>query len=244
MDSELKQLGLTKNEIKMYDALLELGENTVGPLIKKLGIHRQVAYDSLEGLIQKKMVVSSTKNNRMFFRIADPKNILDNIRHQELVAKSLVHEISQKLSGQKKGQEIRIYEGEKAFRELTIRNDDLQPQNTDYLVVTGAAKRFTDIMQVSDVFERSNRIRQKKNIKTKIIYNNIDREEAEKVQRKNSEIRFLDKGYHSPTAFALWYDSVNLISYGSEVFCIEIKNKDFHQSYLNYFNLIWKLAKK
>lgn len=244
MDNELKQLGLTPNEIKIYNTLLEIGENTVGPMIKKLGMHRQVAYDSLEGLENKKMIVSTTKNNRLYFRVADPKNILDNIHQQEFIAKGLINEINQKLSGQKKGQEIRIYEGEKAFRELTMRNDDLQPKNTEYLVATGAAKRFTDIMNVSGVFERSNRIRQKKNIKTKIIYSNLDKEETKKVDRKNSEIRFLKEGYHSPTAFALWHDSVNLISYGSEVFCIEIKNKDFYQAYLNYFHLLWKTAKK
>jgi len=72
----------------------------------------------------------------------------------------------------------------------------------------------------------------------------MEKEEAKKVDRKNSEVRFLKEGYHSPTAFALWHDSVNLISYGAEVFCIEIKNKDFYQAYLNYFNLLWKIAKK
>jgi sugar-specific transcriptional regulator TrmB len=244
MDNELRQLGLTPNEIKIYNTLLEIGENTVGPIIKKLSMHRQVAYDALEGLENKKMAVSTTKNNRAYYRVADPKNILDNIHQQEFIAKSLVHEINQKLAGQKKGQEIRVYEGEKTFRELTMRNDDLQPKNSEYLVVTGAAKRFTDIMNISGVFQRSNKIRQKKNIKTKTVFSNLDRKEVQNVGRTNSEYRFLEEGYHSPTAFAIWHDSINLISYGEEVFCIEIKNKDFCQAYRNYFNLLWKIAKK
>ncbi|MDP1884657.1 MAG: helix-turn-helix domain-containing protein [Candidatus Moranbacteria bacterium] len=244
MDNELKKLGLTPNEIKIYDALLEIGENTVGPIIKKVGIHRQVAYDALDGLENKKMVVSTTKNNRAYYRIADPKNILDNIRQQEFIAKGLVNEIKQRLAGQKKGQEIRVYEGEKAFRELTMRNDDLQPRNSEYLVVTGAGARFREIMDKSGVFERSNRIRSKKNIKTKLILCHISRQEASALNRANSEIRFLSEGYVSPTAFAIWHDSINLISYGSDIFCVEIKNDDFYKAYLNYFNFLWKIAKK
>ncbi len=244
MNNELQKLGLTPNEIKIYNILLEIGENTVGPIIKKISMHRQVAYDALKGLENKKMVVSTTKNNRAYYRIADPKNILDNIHQQEFIAKGLIHEINQKLTGQKKGQEIRIYEGEKAFRELTIRNDDLQPKNSEYLVVTGVGTKFRDIMEKSNAFEKSNKTRIKKDIKTKIIFCNVEKRDAQALNRANSEYRFLSEGYISPTAFAIWHDSINLISYGSDIFCIEIKNNDFYQAYLNYFNFLWKVAKK
>jgi sugar-specific transcriptional regulator TrmB len=248
MDNELKQLGLTPNEIKIYNTLLEIGENTVGPIIKKTGMHRQVAYDALEGLANKKMVVSTTKNNRLYFRVANPKNILDNIKQQENIARNLVSEISKKLSHQKKGQEIRIYEGDKAYREFVMRQDDLQPENSEYLVVTGAALKFKDIMMKMGVFERSNRIRAKKNIKTRLIFSNIDPEEAKKVKRANSEYRLLPEGFDSPTSFDIWHDCITINSYGSgdgsDMFCIEIRNDDFRKAYINYFNLLWKLAKK
>jgi sugar-specific transcriptional regulator TrmB len=248
MDNELKQLGLTPNEIKIYNTLLEIGENTVGPIIKKTGMHRQVAYDALEGLADKKMVVSTTKNNRLYFRVTNPKNILDNIKQQENIARNLVSEISKKLSHQKKGQEIRIYEGDKAYREFVMRQDDLQPENSEYLVVTGAALKFKDIMMKMGVFERSNRIRAKKNIKTRLIFSNIDPEEAKKVKRANSEYRLLPEGFDSPTSFDIWHDCITINFYGSgdgsDMFCIEIRNDDFRKAYINYFNLLWKLAKK
>jgi len=248
MDSELKQLGLTPNEIKIYNTLLEIGENTVGPIIKKTGMHRQVAYDALVGLANKKMVVSTTKNNRLYFRVANPKNILDNIRQQENIARNLVSEISKKLAGQKKGQEIRVYEGADAYRELIARKDDLMPENSEYLVVTGAAFRYRDIMSKTGVFERSNRVRAKKKIKTKLILCNISRAEGSKIGRANSEVKYLDQGYTSPTSFDIWHDSITLSSYGigdgSDMFCIEIRNEDFRKAYFNYFNLLWKLAKR
>ena len=244
MENELKQLGLTPNEIKIYNTLLELGENTVGPLIKKLGMHRQVAYDALDGLENKKMILKTTKNNRLVFRIANPQNILDNIKQQEIIAETLIEEINKKLVGRINHQEIRVYEGEKAYREFIKRKDDLQPPNTTYMVSYGVSMRYRDVMMKTGVYERSNRIRTKKNIKTKLILNDSHRSEAGNLKRVNSEMRFLPEGYASPASFDIWHDSISLISFEKEVFCIEIKGADFYKSYVNYFNLLWKMAKK
>ena len=244
MENELKQLGLTPNEIKVYLALLELGENTVGPLIKKLGMHRQVAYDALKGLEEKNMVLSSTKNNRLIFRIANPQNILDNIEQQKILANNLMLEINDKLTGQKKGKEIRVYEGEKNYRDFIRRKNDLQPPNSTYMVMSGMSLVYKDMMAKGGIYERINRIRKKNNINTKILMNDVHRNEANKLQRINSEIRFLPEGFNSPTSFDIWHDSISLISHANGVFCIEIKNDDFHKSYLTYFDLLWQMAKK
>lgn len=244
MENELKQLGLTPNEIKIYNALLELGENTVGPLIKKLGMHRQVAYDALDGLENKKMVLKTTKNNRLVFRVANPQNILDNIKQQEIVASSLIEEINSKLTGQQKGQEIRVYEGGKAYRDMIKRKNDLQSPNTTYKVVSGMSLRYKDMIAKGGVYERINKIRRERNINTQIILNDSHRAEAGQLQRVNSEIRFLPEGFTSPTSFDIWHDSITLIAHANGVFCIEIKNEEFRQSYLTYFDLLWKMAKK
>lgn len=248
MDKELEQLGLTPNEIKIYNTLLEIGENRVGQIIKKMDMHRQVAYDALEGLENKKMVVSTTKNNRLYFRIANPRNILDNIKQQEVIARTLVDDIAKKLSGKSGRQEIRVYEGLESYSELIMRKDDLMPPKSEYMVVTGAVMKYKKMMSIKGVFERSNRVRAKKHIKTKLIFSNASREEAGMLKRVNSEYRILPKGFASPTSFDVWHDSITLSSYGSgdgsDMFCIEIKNDDFRLAYLNYFDLLWKIAKK
>jgi len=244
MDNELRQLGLTPNEIKVYNTLLEIGENTVGPVIKITGMHRQVAYDALEGLEKRNMIAKTTKTNRLYFRVADPQNILENIKQQGVMANRLVREISSKLKGQKRGQEIRVYEGEKDYRDLIKRKNDLQPPNTTYMVVSGMSLFYKDMMTKENVYENINRIRSERNINTKIILNDMHREEGKLLNRVNSETRYLPEGFTSPTSFDIWHDSITLIAHASGVFCIEIKNDDFHKSYVTYFNLLWKIAKR
>ena len=244
MENKLKQLGLTNNEIKVYNILLDIGENAVGPIIKKLKIHRQVAYDALSGLENKNMVLRSLKNGRNNYRVANPANILENIKHEESIAKSLIPEINKKLIGQKKGQEIKVYEGQKAYRELVLKNDESMPANSETYVISGAALRYEEVMRISNFLEKSNKIRKRKNIKTKLLFSNELREEAQKTPRVNKVCRFLEQEYNPPVSMQIWYNTVNLISFGDDIFVIEIKNEDFRKAYLNYFNLLWKVSKK
>ncbi len=49
----LEDLGLTTAEIKVYIALLELGNSTAGPLVEKSGLQNSVVHRTLHSLIQK-----------------------------------------------------------------------------------------------------------------------------------------------------------------------------------------------
>jgi len=242
MENELKQLGLTDNEIAMYLALLEIGETTVGPLCKKLNMHRQVAYDSLEGLIKKSMVDRIIKGKRYHFRIANPNNIIDDIKRQEIIADNLIPEIEKRLKGQKRGQEIKVYEGPRALREYILEQDQRMPPEFTTVVYSSNTKKYMEIMGRS--FKKSDQIRTNKKITTRIVFPEIQREESVLAKRVYSKYRFIPQEHTPPTAFQVFTDSVILISYGVDIFFIQIKNEDFRQTYINYFNLLWNIAKE
>ena len=75
----LEKAGLTKNEIKVYLALLEKGESTSGPLIKAIGINSSKVYESLERLQKKGLVSYVKKANKKYFQAAEPERLLDYI---------------------------------------------------------------------------------------------------------------------------------------------------------------------
>ena len=244
MEEILKKLGLTYNEIRVYKAFLELGENTVGPVIKKLNMHRQIAYNSLDGLIERNMIAKISKNNRNYYKIADPQNILENIKLKESLALRIIPEISEKMSGQKRGQEIKIYEGEKAYRDLVLKNDGTMPDNSTTYIISGGSGKFFDLMKKTGALAKSNQIRMEKNIKTKILYSHDMKKKLKEDLRQNSENRFLSQKISPPISIQLWHDSVNLVSFGSDVFVIEIKNEDFYKAYMDYFNIFWTISKE
>jgi sugar-specific transcriptional regulator TrmB len=54
MNQELfESLGLSPNEGKLYETLLERGESSVSDIALAAGIHRRNAYDAMERLMQK-----------------------------------------------------------------------------------------------------------------------------------------------------------------------------------------------
>ena len=71
--SVLWNLGLTKNEIKIYLTLLDEGSSTAGIITEKTGIHRRNVYDSIERLIEKGIVGYIVVKGRKHFEAVDPK---------------------------------------------------------------------------------------------------------------------------------------------------------------------------
>ena len=76
----LEELGLTKNEVKVYLALLELGSTPAGPLVKKLSMHRAAVYNLLDLLLDKGIISYVTKHNIKHFEAHDPERLLEYIK--------------------------------------------------------------------------------------------------------------------------------------------------------------------
>src|SRR3989338_8927652 len=83
MDTKvLEEIGFTKGEIKVYFALLELGEGSIGPISKKSGVTPAKTYPILEKLGKKGLVTSVIKSGVAHFQAFNPKRILNYIEEK------------------------------------------------------------------------------------------------------------------------------------------------------------------
>src|SRR3989338_7326262 len=102
-------IGLSKNETKIYLALLELGPSLMGQLCGKTKIHRRNVYDSVEMLKDKGFVSSTITNNRNVFEAADPKRILEMLDERRTSIEAILPGL---MSRKKARQSItRVYTG-------------------------------------------------------------------------------------------------------------------------------------
>ena len=78
-ESILENIGLSKAEIKIYLALLEIGPSTSGPIIQKSGLQSSVVHRSLKTLLEKGVLtyVKVGKDNN--YQATDPKSLVDFI---------------------------------------------------------------------------------------------------------------------------------------------------------------------
>jgi len=75
----LKNIGLTDGEIKVYDALLKLGQGKVSDIVSESGLKRGDAYNKLYDLKAKGFIEEFTKEGKLHFRLEHPSKIQDYI---------------------------------------------------------------------------------------------------------------------------------------------------------------------
>src|SRR3989338_74358 len=85
----LQDLGLTKSEIAVYFALLDLGSSSTGHIIKKAGIAAGKIYLILNKLTQKGLVTYAISSGTKYYQAKDPQRLVDymNGSYKNYIAK-------------------------------------------------------------------------------------------------------------------------------------------------------------
>lgn len=248
MKEDLKKLGLTDNEIKVYLSLLKIGETSVGGIIDDLKIHRQIAYNALDSLEKKNMVTKTVINKVAQFALNDPGIIIENLHKQELIAKRLSKTIKEEMKKSKHEHEILVFDGYKMIRDCFLSNYKKIPDNSVLYALNATGERFKEILG-EEYLKKTEEVRNLKGIITKHVtvqdYKD-DIEEFIKDKKEGSrQIKYLPYNLSNPIATVIWPDSVMFQSFFGEVpFMIVIKNEEFRNTFYEHFNMLWKISKK
>ena len=98
MDSNrvLREIGFSEREAKVYLALLELGQTTVGPIAAKTRIQHSKVYPTLEKLIDRGLVSFIIRSKTKYFQASDPTHISNILRERERKFNAILHKLKQK----------------------------------------------------------------------------------------------------------------------------------------------------
>lgn len=233
-EQKLIEIGLNKNEAKIYLVLLKLGSSQAGKISKESQINRTTVYDSLDRLIEKGVVKYSLSANKKVFSAIDPRKILKQLKDKQKSFESILPELT-KLFSISKQEESEIYRGRKGI--ISILQDIL---NYKEYVAFGSSGKFIEIMKHD--FELFQRQKKKLKINSRIILANSARN-TEQVKIAYSNFKFITDEYISPTTTFVYGENVVIIIWGENPIATLIKSEDVAKSYRNYFNLLWKQAK-
>ncbi len=249
IENILEDIGLTKNEIKIYLALLELGSTTTGPIIKKTGIHTSKVYDGLQRLANKGLVSYVIIANTKHFKAVNPNRITDflnekksKIVEQETEIKKIIPELILKQRPLNDETEAEIFRGWKGMETVyRMMRDNLKRGDINY--VFGASKGENE-EQVIIFFTKHLKILAKKRVKQKIIYNEAARGNIPE-NLKHPKL-FLVKHLQNttPAEINIWLDKVMIVLLTKKPTVILINNKKVAESFKQYFEVMWKIAKK
>lgn len=238
----LEEIGLSKNESKVFLALLDLGSATAGKITEKSGVHRTNVYDALERLIEKGLVSYILKEKTKYFEATDPRNLLNFVKTKELKLKSILPQLMLSRQLAKSKDRAHIYEGIAGIRTTT----------EDILNTLSKGDKILSFGVPKDVSSRMKHflpIYHKRRIKAKIHQRHIYNENArDRIAYLNSmsytEAKYLPKEYNSPATTTIYKDKVAFWIWAERPLTIIIESKRMAEAYTRYFNLLWNLAKK
>jgi predicted DNA-binding transcriptional regulator len=111
-----QELGLTPNEAKIYETLIETGETTVGEIAIKGKIHRRNVYDAISRLIEKGLVFQILTKGENIYKAVDPAKLLELIKEREDKFKKVLPELTKLYQGTPRLQEAFVYRGIEGFK--------------------------------------------------------------------------------------------------------------------------------
>jgi sugar-specific transcriptional regulator TrmB len=241
MDTDiLREIGLTEGEIKVYLALLEIGETNAGPIKNKTKLQNSVIHLCLNNLIQKGLINYVEKGRRKFYTATNPKHLIAFIDEKKRRLKAILPSLLAKQKEDSK-YSVHIYEGEKGLK--SIHEDILNELNkNEEFYVLGAPKEAHD--KFEPYFLDFHKRRIKKGIKLQIIY----KKEAIDYGKKRKEMQFTKVRYlldelSSPMWITVYNDKIILFTVGEVLLGIVIENSTISKNFKEYFYLIWKITK-
>ena len=150
--SQLKDLGLSDNEAKVYLAMLELGPASVIDISKKAGVNRPTAYVQIESLKKMGLVSTQTKGKKQLFIAESPDQLefvldrqLGELKQKQSEFEKILPDLINLYRSSGAQPQVRFFEGKEGL--LTMQENVLKSGAKERCAIASAD-------QILDVFPR------------------------------------------------------------------------------------------
>jgi len=251
---ELKKLGLTDGEARIYSSLLKIGASTVGPIVKESGVAYSKVYEVLQRLIEKGLVSFIIKEKTKHFQALEPKRIEDFLNNKEeeiKEKKKILQDIMpflNKISSKEEKQEVEMFIGEKGIMTAYDILLDKTPKNSILSFFYTHDPSYDD--RVYDFYygrlnynhKKLNPILKSKNIVWRGIINKENLKKELGKPPSNIDQRYTKMPL--PGTIDITDNSILITVWESKPLGILIQSKEVAKNFQKYFEHIWKMSKK
>ena len=239
----LRKIGLSNGEIKVYNALLDLGTSSLNHIHEKIRIERRNIYDILNKLIERGLIGYAAENKRKVYNISNPdkiigyieekKNEFDNVKNEINIEMPAILERYNSKKSKINAQICRGANGVKAVYE------DILKCKEHYFIGGG---RY--VMKNMPNYWNNFNLRR---IKSKIKFYNLIRYDLknEIIPLKYEYIKVLPKDFSAnPNVIFIWGNKTANVLFDDEFFAFVIESRQIAENYRKYHKYLWdKVAK-
>ena len=243
----LRKIGLTENEIKIYIDLLKSGSSTAYDIGKRTGIYRVHVYDKVEQLMDKGLVTHVYQGAKKFFQATSPEKIKHyleekkkSVEAQEEAVNSILPELEAMANLPKEDTFVEVFKGNEGLKYFL---KDIIKTKKEVLVTGIDDQKYQDALPIF----MKQYFRDLKNDKIKERIITAKRKGIFLFDKKlapTTDYKFLEETQFNPTNTFIYGNKVVIVTWGSPVTAVMIKNSHIADTYKSHFEHLWKIASK
>ncbi len=240
-EEALMNLGLSLNEARIYQSLIDLNEASVNTLSVKTKINRSNVYDAMERLCDKGLATQLFIRGQKYYKAIHPRRLLELLKEKEEEIQQLLPELAKKFESHKQEEEAYFYRGVEAYKNYMF---DILKEKKPYYCIGGKGMWFDPRLKFFRMkFDRER-------VKSNISFNHIFDEEMKKkikdpLKFNKNNYKFLPKKYSSNLAIEFFGDYT--VIYSGEEFgklkeeptVFVIKSKDISEGFKKIYQFMW-----
>jgi sugar-specific transcriptional regulator TrmB len=255
IEIELKQIGLSSNEVKVYLLLIKSGQSSVQAITTQTSIPRSTVYETLKSLLEKGLIEEVIEHKKKDYK-AYPLNVLkhklieehtkieENIKHIDQLENTIGSLGIQSMNDI----QIRKYTGKSGARQLFW--NTLDAKDMVYVYSFFGRQQYVGA-EFYQSFVSESKIRQ---IKERVIINPSERAsflikrdyKSPRARTDPKDIRIIDPSKIDIKGETFIYNNVFATVYLDQenIVGFEIESDSFADTHRSIFNVHWELAKQ
>jgi len=243
--NNLKELGFSSNEIKVYIALTQLGEATASQIAKKSDIPRTTAISILNKMKDDNYLTVHKYRGTTYFWIESPKTLADSFEHRKEIADQLAGSLTDLYRTESTFPQAQIFDTKtsiKKFIESTI--NKLEKKSTIYTIDTPEAGNYAKIY--SDTLnQKFLELKRRRQVLTKTLvpYGTFEKINIQKLKAQNIEVREMPHGIKFEASLWIMKDMVVHFS-GKPPFVVAIKHDVITPGIKSVYDYLWNTSQK
>ncbi|XOU94382.1 MAG: TrmB family transcriptional regulator [Candidatus Kerfeldbacteria bacterium] len=240
----LQQIGLSKNEAKIYEALLSLGPSNISSISSVGKVNRRNVYDSMNNLLKRNLVIVLRDTKGKLYKAAEPKRLNEMLQSQKQKISKILPTIKSLYNTKLPAEQAYItrgVEGTKNFWNFVMSQDG------PVLFIGGkGAWHDKDLEDERKNYFKTCKI---KGIEIKGLFDHIVYQNQKEVYSEyNPEhIRFFPKDYSTSASIDICADRVIMFPMPKEktvqnTTIFNIVSQPLADSYRKWFDHLWENA--
>ncbi len=245
MNNDLfEMLGLSPNEGKIYETLLERGEMAVGDISLSAKIHRRNTYDAIQRLVNKGLCFQIFSNKENIYNAVDPDKLTEILAEKQEKLNSVLPVLKNKFGSRFNTEEAYIYRGFEGQK--NIFRDMLRVGQDSYFI--GAKGGWFDpkIETARKAFFKEANRKQIKFIQLFDHHTVAKMPDFPKYFPGKLKYRILPPKYSTNSAihifgdYVITYTGLTIGKISDDVVFFVIHSKRLADSYRTWFNYMWE----